>query len=111
MSELSSLFKGLADHSRLRVFYLLCLHDELCVCYLVEALALPQSSVSRHLGKLKHCGLVTAERRGKWVYYQLPDNEAVMSLKQLVLAQADECNHSDARRLRALCGNEEHPCH
>jgi len=62
-------FKGLADPVRLRIFHMLAAKGELCVCHLTEALALPQSTVSRHLSILKHSDLITAERKGKWVYY------------------------------------------
>jgi len=64
-------FKALGDPVRLRLFYLLSLKDELCVCHLTEALELPQSTVSRHLGVLRHAGLVQTRREGKWMHYRL----------------------------------------
>jgi len=69
--DLLQLFKGLSDPVRLRITYLLTQRDELCVCHLTDALALPQSTVSRHLNILRGSGLVQAERRGKWVYYRM----------------------------------------
>ncbi|MBZ9715661.1 ArsR/SmtB family transcription factor [Deinococcus multiflagellatus] len=44
---------------------------EHCVCDLEALLNLPQSKVSYHLGILKEAGLVTAEQRGKNMYYAL----------------------------------------
>jgi len=73
---LLSLFKGLADPIRLRIFHLLTQKDELCVCHITDALNLPQSTVSRHLNTLKHAELVAAERRGKWVYYRLHEKHS-----------------------------------
>ncbi|WP_295822500.1 helix-turn-helix transcriptional regulator [uncultured Deinococcus sp.] len=44
---------------------------ERCVCDLESVLGLPQSKVSYHLNLLKEAGLVTAEQRGKNMYYTL----------------------------------------
>lgn len=64
--------KGLADPVRLRIMKLLVTHqDELCVCHLTGALALPQSTVSRHLSVLRNAGLVTARRDGTWIHYRI----------------------------------------
>ena len=70
-SALAQAFKALGDPVRLRLFHLLAGHDELCVCHLTAALALPQSTVSRHLGVLRQAGLVRARRAGKWMHYRL----------------------------------------
>lgn len=71
--ELASLFKALSEPIRVRVMALLLSRDELCVCDLVEALALPQSVVSRHLAYLRNHDLVSAARRGVWMYYRISD--------------------------------------
>jgi len=81
MIALSASLKALGDPVRLRLFSLLGKHDELCVCHLVDALKLPQSTVSRHLSVLRHAGLVQTRREGKWMHYALCGNVAV----QLVL--------------------------
>lgn len=44
---------------------------EVCVCDFTEALPLNQPTVSHHLRILREADLVTCERRGTWVYYQL----------------------------------------
>lgn len=44
---------------------------EVCVCDFTEAMPLNQPTVSHHLRILREAGLVTCERRGTWVYYQL----------------------------------------
>jgi len=44
------------------------------VCDFTDALPLNQPTVSHHLRILREAKLVTCERRGTWVYYQLaPD--------------------------------------
>lgn len=69
----AQLFKALGDETRLRMMGLL-RHGELCVCDLMEALDLPQSTASRHLSYLKNSQWVVGRRSGKWMYYKLhPD--------------------------------------
>jgi len=68
--HLSQAMKALGDPIRLRLFALLGQHNELCVCHLVDTLALPQSTISRHLGILRQAGLASTRREGKWMYYK-----------------------------------------
>jgi ArsR family transcriptional regulator len=70
MLELQECFKGLADHTRLRVVNLL-LTGELCVCDIQRILKAPQSGISRHLTYLKHAGLVRDRRDGVRIFYRL----------------------------------------
>lgn len=73
LQEYAQLFKALGDETRLRMMGLL-RHGELCVCDLMEALDLPQSTASRHLSYLKNSQWVVGRRSGKWMYYKLhPD--------------------------------------
>lgn len=69
------LFKAIADPYRLRMLATLVrAQHEVCVCDFTDALPLNQPTVSHHLRILRESGLVTCERRGTWVYYQLaPD--------------------------------------
>lgn len=83
------LFKGLSDPVRLRIAHLLTQRRELCVCHITEALALPQSTVSRHLNTLRQSGLIVAERRGKWVYYSLLNShEHVAAIAGMIRSSA-----------------------
>jgi ArsR family transcriptional regulator, arsenate/arsenite/antimonite-responsive transcriptional repressor len=68
--ELATLFKGLADETRLRILALL-RDGEVCVCHIHGALQLPQPTVSRHLAYLRRSGLVEARREGIWMHYQI----------------------------------------
>src|SRR5580704_2084528 len=68
----AALFKALGDPHRLMMLATLArAHDEVCVCDFTAALPLNQPTVSHHLRILRDAGLVTCERRGTWVYYQL----------------------------------------
>lgn len=67
-----ALLKAIADPYRLRMLATLARsRDEICVCDFTGALPLNQPTVSHHLRILREAGLVTCERRGTWVYYQL----------------------------------------
>lgn len=68
MSELLDIFKALADEGRLRILRAID-QAELSVAELVQALEMPQSSVSRHLKPLREAGLVASRRDGTSVYY------------------------------------------
>jgi ArsR family transcriptional regulator len=66
------LFKALGDETRLAMLALLAAAGrELCVCEIEKRVDLSQPTVSHHLKILREAGLVTAERRGTWVYYGL----------------------------------------
>lgn len=71
-TALAGQLKALGDPTRLAIVALLA-RREYCVCDLMTALALPQSTCSHHLGVLKRAGLVR-DRRGndaRWAYYTL----------------------------------------
>lgn len=42
---------------------------------LIKNCGLAQSAVSQHLRKLKNAGLVKTQRRGKYIYYSLPNQK------------------------------------
>jgi ArsR family transcriptional regulator len=72
VADLDALFKGFADPTRIRILNLL-VAGELCVCDLVEILALPQPTVSRHLGYLRRMGLVETAREARFAHYRLAE--------------------------------------
>ena len=71
--ELAALFKAVADPVRLRLLSLIACHPggESCVCDLTPAFDMTAPSVSYHLKILREAGLISAERRGTWVYYRV----------------------------------------
>jgi ArsR family transcriptional regulator, arsenate/arsenite/antimonite-responsive transcriptional repressor len=72
IADLDLLFRGFADTTRIRILNML-VAGELCVCDLVELLAVPQSTVSRHLRYLHRAGLVEVSREWKYAHYRLAD--------------------------------------
>jgi ArsR family transcriptional regulator len=61
---------AMSDPVRAKLFYLLS-HGERRVCDLVEAMGLPQSTVSRHLSRLREADLIVERREGTWRHYSL----------------------------------------
>ena len=83
--ELAPLFKAVADPMRLRLLSLIACHDggESCVCDLTAAFDVTAPTISYHLKILREAGLISAERRGTWVYYRI--NPQVMARMSAVL--------------------------
>lgn len=97
--NIESLFKALADQTRLRLISLLG-DSEVCVCFLVEILKTSQPKISRHLAYLRRARIVVARREGKWMHYRLtdpPDAHASRIFKEL---RASLSEHPDFQRDR-----------
>lgn len=104
---MEELFRALADRTRLRLLNLIG-GQEVCVCYFIEILGLPQSTISRHLAYLRRAGLVHARREGKWMHYRLavPKSAAVQGVLREVIhgLQSDkEMERDRAKLVRARC--------
>lgn len=88
---LAALFRGLADPARLSC--LLAIHDRpRPVGEIVEMTGLSQPNVSKHLACLRNCGLVAAERSGRFMLYQLSDPrvcELLCAAEALTLGAGD----------------------
>jgi DNA-binding transcriptional ArsR family regulator len=83
----ATLFRGFGDPSRLKILEIL-RDGPLTVGEIVETSELSQSNVSNHLGCLRDCGLVTAEKKGRYVTYQLSDDRVgdLLALAESLLA-------------------------
>ncbi len=69
---LARVFAGISEPARLHILLVL-LDGEYNVSELVSRTGISQGRVSIHLQCLRHCGFLTSERRGKFVYYQVRD--------------------------------------
>ena len=100
------LFKALADRTRLRIINLIG-GDEICVCFLVEALNINQPKISRHLAYLRRAGVVFARRDGKWIHYRIvepPDPYAASIFREVrKWLTNDEEMQRDRSRLNRIC--------
>lgn len=107
--EPTDYFKCLADETRLRSLLLIQQESELCVCELMEALDESQPKVSRHLAKLRQCGLLLDRRDGKWVYYRL--NPELPNWTINVLAETAQSNQqfieNNVKRLENMANRPE----
>src|SRR6476469_133646 len=70
--ELAGAFAVLADPARLRLLSLIASAEagEACFCDLVEPIGRSQPTVSHHLKILTDAGLITGDKRGRWVWYR-----------------------------------------
>jgi DNA-binding transcriptional ArsR family regulator len=64
-----ALFKSLADPTRRAIFERLSRDGEQTVRMLTDSSGVSQPAVSKHLGVLKHAGLVRARHRGRETHY------------------------------------------
>ncbi len=87
-AELETLFKVIADRSRLRILNILLRAEgePVCVCEFQESLGIAQPTVSYHLKQLARAGVVERERRGSFVYYRVVPR-ALERLGDLVAAR------------------------
>lgn len=75
-------FKAVADPTRLRILQLIAGESgPLCVCHIVDRFDLGQPTISHHLRVLREAGLVSASKRGLWVYYAVVSDQ-VEALRQ-----------------------------
>lgn len=70
MNDVVLLGKALSDPTRVRILYAL-LQSDLCVCEMVDALEMGQSTLSSHLQTIRQAGVVETSRRHKMVSYSL----------------------------------------
>ncbi len=68
----AGLMKALADPARLTMVAALSkAGTPVCICDFTAQLGLAQATVSHHMAKLRHAGLVDCEKKGIWTYYRL----------------------------------------
>src|SRR5689334_5353837 len=107
--SLERLFLALADKTRLKLLGLMAA-GPVTVGVMADRLGESQPKVSRHLAYMRESGIVTANRDGKWIYYEIDspadaDAEAVLNMvvatlsgKSLDLATPPENSGEVAKR-------------
>ena len=88
-SVLASVFKILANDTRLRLLHALVRAGELCVGDLADAVGMQPQAVSNQLQRLVDQRILGARRHGNNVYYQIVD-PCVTSLLDYGLCLAEE---------------------
>lgn len=83
MEHLLAIARALSDENRVRALLVLG-NQEICVCQLIELLQLAPSTVSKHMSILKQAKLVDGHKKGRWMYYRLPEKTAPLIIHQAI---------------------------
>ena len=86
LARAAETLKILAHPQRLRIIEILEREQEVPVHALTEETGFPQAVVSQHVSLMRRVGLLTAERRGKEMWYSICDPRALSILDCI-------CNH------------------
>ena len=107
----TAITKALSDSHRVRALAAL-RNGELCVCQIIELLALAPSTVSKHMSILKQAGLVEARKEGRWIYYRLPSRDGLKTMQWIMraLANAQDIVEDDKRLKSITCADLEIMC-
>ena len=96
--DLVTVCKALSDPTRVKILELLKAKGRsccdliaktergLCACDIEVAVGLSKAAVSHHMAQLRRAGLVTQEKRGRWMFYAR--NEAAIAELPQMLAKA-----------------------
>lgn len=88
--------------------------EETCLCELVDSLLEPQYKLSKHLKIIRHAGLLTTEKEGRWVYHRLVQGiQFLEPLYQMLKALPDNDGifATDLARFRErMCLREDGRC-
>lgn len=94
IEQVSTIFKALADPTRIRILYLLS-EEECSVTHISEVLGLSQSAISHQLSFLRNLRLVKFRRSANTMYYSCDDEHVISLLRQAVEHAA--CEHGGER--------------
>ncbi|HEY7328638.1 MAG TPA: metalloregulator ArsR/SmtB family transcription factor [Gemmataceae bacterium] len=89
-----SLFKVLANDTRLRLLHALVCHGELCVTGLAEVLGMKAQAVSNQLQRLLDRRILGTRRQGTSVYYRVVNPCVTDLLDRGLCLVEDRCDES-----------------
>jgi DNA-binding transcriptional ArsR family regulator len=105
MREVLAITGALADEGRVRALMALS-GGQLCVCQIAELLQLAPSTVSKHLYLLRQGGLVESQKKGRWIFYSIPNEPDPAARDSIAWLQESLRKDSriieDARRLKII---------
>ena len=117
--ETLTVLKAVSDETRLRILTLLVRHNY-CVRALARKLVLTEATISQHLKILREAGLLSGEKRGYFMHYEVNRttlNELAMQIGALAATNREDCTPETGGcepSERANChvsGGEGHGCH
>ena len=82
-NEIAEVLKALAHPVRLCIVRGVIEKGGCNVCHMQECLGMPQSTTSQHLQKLRSAGIISGQRKGLEVTYQVCDQRVVELIKLL----------------------------
>ncbi len=89
ISDVTLLFKALAEENRSKIVYALCCEEELCVCDLSNIIGATIANTSHHLRNLYKQGVVKYRKEKKLVFYSL-DDDHIEQIMLMALAHKKE---------------------
>jgi ArsR family transcriptional regulator len=69
--QLADVFSALSDPVRLRLLSIVASGGEVCSCNLEGPLTKSQPTISHHTKVLAEAGLITGEKRGRWMWWRV----------------------------------------
>jgi len=69
--DLARVFAALSDPVRLRILSLVATGGEVCSCDLEAPIGKSQPTISHHTKALAEAGLITGEKRGRWMFWTI----------------------------------------
>lgn len=69
--DMAQIFGALSDPARLRMLSLIASEEEVCSCALEGPLGKSQPTISHHTRILLEAGLITGEKRGRWMWWRV----------------------------------------
>ncbi len=72
-AELVTIFKTLANDTRLKMLHALVRAEEMCVSEMADLLAMKPQAISNQLTRLADRGIVGSRRNGNNIYYRIVD--------------------------------------
>jgi DNA-binding transcriptional ArsR family regulator len=85
--DMAKVFKVLADETRLKIAYALCIDDELCVCDVANIISSSTATASHHLRLLSNMGLAKYRKDGKLVFYSLVNDPFKQQIELAIVQQ------------------------
>ena len=91
-AEYVSLFKAIADQTRLNIVDLLSC-GEMCACQLLDNFKITQPTLSYHMRILCDSGIINGRRDGAWMYYSINGAviETISEFLSEIKSNKDKC--------------------
>lgn len=105
LESATSIYKALADESRLRILSIMFHFGEICGSDLELLLDFTQTKTSRHLTYLKNAGFVGYTKNEKWIYYQIKEGYRDLLSPIIESIDLDETILKDLENYKTMYAN------